>query len=555
MKEKILKNRKLLDTIIIIFVAAILGMQLLKSSLDVYYDDGVQHIGRAFGTLASIKESGIFPNIIPSFANNFGYSWNLFYGPLSVYGVIVFSLISNNFIVGYKLFCFLCLALSGIFMYKFSLKLINNNNAALLSAIFYLAFPYHLTDLYTRNALGEFVSFVFIPLVFLGLYNLLYTEDNHYYISIGAIGLILTHNLSTLFTAVFALFYVIFNLEKIKETRIKKGLLINIVFIVLATSFFWLPLLETKFSANYQVYEQAAMSTAESTAEHGLKLKQLFVTTKDGSYIFELGPHIIIILALSIMSFRLIKKELKENYALFLVFSIITLWMSTKYFPWKFLPDELCIIQFPWRMLMFSGFFVSLVCAINIYTIIKNFNYKDVAVISIVAIGYTFCIFMSYLPINDNLSNIEEISLGKFSGKEYETVAGVGKGEYLPTRAYKDRFYIASKEDLIITLEGKAIIENEKKEGLKLTADIKTLDAEYTTFELPFLYYPGYEVRLDGMLVKTYETENGFLGIVMGPEDSAEISVSYKGTPIMKYSMIVSFLAFVALGIYIWKKH
>ena len=48
-----------------------------------------------------------------------------------------------------------------------------------------MTFPYHLTDLYTRNAIGEYTSFVFIPLVFLGLYNLFNTLDKNYYLAIS----------------------------------------------------------------------------------------------------------------------------------------------------------------------------------------------------------------------------------------------------------------------------------------------------------------------------------------------------------------------------------
>ena len=71
MKEKLLKNRKLIDVIIIILVGVLVGIPLLSKNLDVYIDDGVQHIARAYGTLESIKKDGLFPNIISSFANNF----------------------------------------------------------------------------------------------------------------------------------------------------------------------------------------------------------------------------------------------------------------------------------------------------------------------------------------------------------------------------------------------------------------------------------------------------------------------------------------------------
>ena len=187
MKEKILKNRKLIDILAIVLVCLIIGMPLASFKFDVYYDDGIQHISRAYGTMKSLKENILFPNIISSFANGFGYSWNLFYGPLSTYGIILISLIFKNFIVSYKIFTLICFILSGFFMYKFMFAITENRNVSLLASILYITFPYHLTDLYTRNALGEFLSFVFIPLVFLGLYNIFYTTEKNYYLTIGAV--------------------------------------------------------------------------------------------------------------------------------------------------------------------------------------------------------------------------------------------------------------------------------------------------------------------------------------------------------------------------------
>ncbi len=184
MKEKILKNRKIIDYLILIIVGCILCIPLLNSNTDIYSDDGIQHIARAFGTLSSIKQNGIFPNVISSFANNFGYSWNLFYGPLSTYSIILINLICNNFLISYKLFVLVALILSGVFMYKFMNSYIENSNVSLLASILYMTFPYHLTDLYIRNALGEYISFIFIPLVFHGLYNLFYTSDKNYYLAV-----------------------------------------------------------------------------------------------------------------------------------------------------------------------------------------------------------------------------------------------------------------------------------------------------------------------------------------------------------------------------------
>ena len=54
--------------------------------------------------------------------------------------------------------------------------------------------------------------------------------------------------------------------------------------------------------------------------------------------------------------------------------------------------------------------------------------------------------------------DIERFDLGNVSGREYETVAGIAKAEYLPVNAYKNRFYVASREKAIYVLKGKAII-------------------------------------------------------------------------------------------------
>lgn len=166
MKEIIQRKRKLIDIIVIVFIASILGAPLLISNVNVYTDDGIQHIARAYGTFLSFKEGNLFPNVISSFTNNFGYSWNLFYGPISTYVIILLNFITRNFVVAYKIICYVAMILSGIFMYKFMNALINNKDASLLASILYMTFPYHLTDLYTRNALGEYISFIFIPIVF-----------------------------------------------------------------------------------------------------------------------------------------------------------------------------------------------------------------------------------------------------------------------------------------------------------------------------------------------------------------------------------------------------
>ena len=94
MKEKIKEfyNKDICRYLIIFLVSLILCIPMFNDKLNIYSDDGIQHIARAMGTEVSLKEGSLFGNVIDDFANKFGYSWNLFYGSFTTYGIIFFKL-------------------------------------------------------------------------------------------------------------------------------------------------------------------------------------------------------------------------------------------------------------------------------------------------------------------------------------------------------------------------------------------------------------------------------------------------------------------------------
>ena len=546
-------NKDLCKYILLLIVTLILCIPMFNNKLNIYYDDGIQHIARAMGTENSIKDGVLFGNIINSFSNTFGYSWNLFYGSFTTFGIIFFKLITDSYIVGYKLFMGVMLFLSGVTMYLLVSKVSEKKDIALLASILYLTFPYHLTDLYTRNAVGEFVGFIFIPLVFLGLYNLFKTKDKYYYLPIGAIGLILTHNLTTAIVAFFAFIYVLINIKYLKENYVQKGLAISLLFIMLVCAGYIFPMLETKNAALYAVYEDGIMATKDSFINRGLEFKQLFVT-KEGEYSFEIGIHIIIMLAFSRMVYKIIKEDKnKKEYLFCLIAGCVSIFMTTKYFPWKIFPDAVSMVQFPWRFMQIGMFFLCIVSAINMSIVIKRFGFVDIVVMTVVALLLVFAVTL--IPINESETGIWKYeSLGIMSGKEVECVAGLGKEEYLPIKAYNNKFYIASRIKGIAVLEGNANIEEELKLGDKYVGEV-TVTTNAAKLELPYIYYPGYEVRVDGVIINdTFETENGMLGFILEKDEKANVEVVYKGTNVTKVSYIISLIGIIGLGIYIYKK-
>ena len=108
MKEKLKKYKYIL---IILLVAIIASIPLFRKDLDVYYDDGIQHIARAYATYLSII-NGEHTEVLSSLTNGFGYSWDFFYGNFSTIFILIGKCITTTFIEGYKFTLFIGLFLS-----------------------------------------------------------------------------------------------------------------------------------------------------------------------------------------------------------------------------------------------------------------------------------------------------------------------------------------------------------------------------------------------------------------------------------------------------------
>ena len=60
---------------------------------------------------------------------------------------------------------------------EFVKKVTKNRYTGILAAILYILAPYRLTDMYMRIAISELTSFIFIPIVLHGMYNIFNVEE------------------------------------------------------------------------------------------------------------------------------------------------------------------------------------------------------------------------------------------------------------------------------------------------------------------------------------------------------------------------------------------
>ena len=227
-----IKINKWIHYIILIIIGIVLSIGLKEIQIRDTHD-GFLHFFRILGTYDTLS-LGIFPPlVIQNYCNNSGYAMNLFYPPLVTYIPLLINIFTKSYMLTLKVFGAICIILSGITMYQCTYKITKNKCIAFLTGVFYMIAPYKLATVYKRYAIGEFTALVFMPLVFLGLYNL-FNEDGkkHYYIAIGAIGLMLSHTITTVYTAIFCILYVLFYIKKLKNKEILKKCIINVIFIL-----------------------------------------------------------------------------------------------------------------------------------------------------------------------------------------------------------------------------------------------------------------------------------------------------------------------------------
>src|SRR5699024_3316958 len=151
-----------------------------------------------------------------------------------------------------KLFIVLVGFLAGIAMYEFVNIISKNRYAGLLSAIIYICAPYRITDMYMRIAVSELTSFIFLPIVFHGMYNIFsdcnkkgeVTQDNKLsenandennrskkiylkkslLLTLGASGIILSQSVIAMYTAIICFIYLLINIKKLKNKQVLQAL-------------------------------------------------------------------------------------------------------------------------------------------------------------------------------------------------------------------------------------------------------------------------------------------------------------------------------------------
>ncbi len=296
---------------------------------------------------------------------------------------------------------------------------------------------------------------------------------------------------------------------------------------------------------------------AEHLRNHAVKPSQLFsheylrarsVRSPGGppESPFLLGVPLLLFAALGAYAVR--RHVVRSFFWFGMVAALLSLAMVLEGFPWERMPGFLYYLQFPWRLLLFAVFFLSLVGGAAALVVPEKYH-RAIFIAPLVAALCAY-VFGLIKPDYHEFLNDAEIPATEDVRKR-NTNVGTSRAEYLPIRSIEHLDYLRSHHGAPAILRGAANLVSTERSGTNLRMDI-ALDSREVLIELPLVYYLGYQATLqtqDGAqrVLSVFEGPNGLGAVTV--HDSGVVTVWYGVTrwSAVAYIMTLAGLAWLAL--------
>lgn len=523
----------------LIMINSFMTLDKINSGHDIYF-----HYRRFNALMESIK-NGNYPVYIDFKAfNNYGYGTKWFYPDLTL---IPFALIENitSFIFAYKIMWFTMTILCGILTYKMVTKISDDATAAIFISLLYTFSTYRLQDMYERGAVGEALSFTFIPIVFWGLYEIIKGDYKKWYIiSIGFTLLIYTHLISAILTFITSLIFIfIYYKDFLKQPKRLYCLIFGGITSILLSSYFILPFIEQVQNIHFTLEN---MKYTEET----LNIKQvlqslLYPIGKDTTKYFHPSIGILMVTCLFIRIFINKKTKFLKCADIIGIIGIIYIILTINIVSWNNYPLKIInFIQFPWRLFELSTFFFSIAGGYYLSLIINK--KRDFVIVSLVLI-----ITIAGLIKNSSIYRIENADYIRITDPPKLTMNEnyffFFTVEYFPQNLNLN--IITHKGQKIDTKKNIVTISDIKRKDGYLSCNITTDSNDY--LEFPLTYYKGYTATLNNSKIEVEESKKGLVEVHI--DKSGKLVVEYTGTFLQKYSIYISLISFIICIIYIFR--
>ncbi|WP_029323812.1 glycosyltransferase family 39 protein [Butyrivibrio sp. AE3004] len=511
------------------------------------------HIRRIAGIAEGLRD-GEFPVKMQHYwFNNYGYPVGVMYGDALLYIPAILHLLGMPLWMTYICYCIFIQLLTAFTAYICFKYLSGSRRFGALCMLLYFLSFWRLTDLFTRQAVGEYSAFAFLPLIVLGL-SRIHRDDKSergvVLLCLGMTGLFMTHLLSVIMATLFIVIFVIADAKnmllkgKWKKLAFAAGsaLLLNLWQIV--------PLID--YYKNVPMLINSGETTPIQT--FGITWKQMFGAYYDVvAPMRELGNEpitempqspgislIMIMIAFVIYLFSN-RKELEKHVAEIITgaLALLALVLSTCYFPYDMLYNKVKIlfkilgsIQYPPRYLTAATI---LICALYAVMLGKKKWYKLGIILLVISIwqsgSYVRC-FIEKQTVKVAVNNFEDWT--SFDDDRQYMIVGTD------TERLQYASVLPSSEDI-------TYFDEERKDG-EYSLHLVNSTTNEGFADLPLLAYPYYYGTDGNEKYELTSGDNNKLRVTVPKGTDSVIKIRFREPLYWRISEIIS-LAFLMIMI------
>ena len=514
MLKKINHNLIFLLLALVFTVPALVG--LFHSGFPVTDDGGWMVI--RFSAFYEALRNGEFPvRFLMRLNNGYGYPVADFLYPLFMYLSVPIHILGINFANTIKILLALCIIASSLFTFLW-LRKIFDNFSALIGAVCYTFFPYHLFDIYQRGSVGEVLSLSILPFI---LWQI--ERKSSRWVSIGLALLITAHNTLALLLMFLILPYILLNIYISKDKKSMLSFYSTTVLLGLGLSaFFWIPAL---FDLHYTVFAKTSISSVSN-----------YFT---GFGLIGVTGVTVILLTITFMAVK--KIEIKKHRLAFvmLVISIVSIYLASPLsaFLWKFLPSS--FVQFPFRFLSLTIPSVSFLaaCVVSVFVQRKKIVLGLIILILILISAVSYLLPKSYQNFPDSFYS---------TNQDTTTV----KNEYMPVWV----------KDIPQTMSLTKVENPGGKEAINLIKSSPN-KTEFTIFladsrviQVNTIYFPGWEAYVNGQPKGIlFNNSKGLITLSLD-KGANHVQLFFKETPVRRLADLISIISIGYLLIFVLAK-
>lgn len=528
--------------LVLFFIFMMMSEKLYPLNCPLLGHDGPYHYLRVEALAERIRSGNIFSGGIDYlFLEGMGYASSIAYPDVLLYIPALLRVAGVGIGKSMAIFLMVCNILTIASSFWCGYKITKSPISATVASIIFTTSFYRIDNMYTRFALGEVQSFIFLPFVIYGLYNLVFEKFNRpWVIAFGIAGLLLTHTLTTAIALIMCvLFCLAFIRRIVKSPKIIFKLLVTAVCVLALTSFYWIPLLELMNSAEFTVHHPVNKASS-FTVDFLTVFKDLCIGYGNaglGILIFAICGIRVLIRSPKIKEDStpelIRKKELLIFGDVCLVLAFVFVLLTIKTPLWKYLAPVLDFMQFPWRMYSVITLLISIAVAVYVWALIptvKNRHFLPLVISFIFAVNAV--VHINTIGVGHTSEYLDDYYI-----YNKEQTYNIGYGEWLPWSAKNIMDDVKKHVNRVFLNDGTEVEFERFSNYIEFTL---TKPCDYAI--IPYIWYKGYRAYDEGG--NEYEVtspEKGLVGVNLKDKTvEGKIRVKYHFTPLRTTAVIIS---------------